>query len=278
MQVLRVPAETLEGLRADLEKKGGAPKRPNSQYEAFRLEMGRFQVVGYTSGKVTLSDARLVPILEESLQAVLPPAEGVVVGSDEAGKGEWLGPMVVAACAVRPGDRARLVAHGVMDSKDLKRGAVLPVARHVEETQPHKVLLIAPPKFNDLWARFKAEGKSLNHLLAWGHATALGEVIAGLEEAGEAEGARVVVDLFDRVRTEARAARAFDTERYPVEQRARAEDEVAVAAASCLAKAARERWVDAAERRLGAPLRSLTRKAAKAHPQVEAFAKVGYLK
>lgn len=44
----------------------------------------------------------------------------VIVGSDETGKGEWLGPMTIAAVAITPEQSSYLVTQGVMDSKELK--------------------------------------------------------------------------------------------------------------------------------------------------------------
>ncbi len=247
-------------------------------HEAFRVEMGRWPLVGYATGKVTFDEDQLVEVLEDAIREVIDRPAGPVVGSDEAGKGEWLGPLVAAACAVMPGDRPPLVARGVMDSKEVSGAAMGNVAQAVEDVCPHNaVVLISPSRFNELWPRFKQEGKSLNDLVAWAHAKALGDVIGQLEDDGQASGARVVVDEFSRVATEARTAKTFDTDAYPVEQRPRAEDEIAVAAASVLARAARERWIDAFERREGVPIRSLDREAAKAHEKKDAFAKVGYL-
>ncbi|MDX1611372.1 MAG: hypothetical protein R3185_03315, partial [Candidatus Thermoplasmatota archaeon] len=241
-------------------------------------EMGRWPLVAYSSGKITVSEDRLAEVLEDILQDVLDPVDATVVGSDEAGKGEWLGPLVAAACAVPSPRRAGLVARGVMDSKDLSDTQLTRVAKMLEDSElPQAVVLIAPERFNELWPAFKAEGKNLNDLLAWAHAKALGQVLQELEEADRAAEVRIVVDQFDKVATEARTQAVFDTETYNVEQRVRAEDEVAVAAASVLARAARERWIDAYERQEGVPVRSLNQEDAAAREDAGAFAKVGYL-
>lgn len=276
--MIRVPADRLDAFEQALLDRAGQPQDRSGEHERFRIAMGRWDVVGYDTGKVTISEEELMPVIEEVLEEVLELAEATVVGSDEAGKGEWLGPLTVGACAVAPGERAALVAEGVMDSKELSLDRLLDVVDAIEREQPHQaVVVIGPERFNELFAELKAEGKGLNDLVAWAHATALGEVIGSLEQDGAVDPARVVVDEFDRVRTEARAARAFDVDRYPVEQRVQAEDEIAVAAASCLAKAARERWIDRYEERAGIPVRSYGIEKAREHPQREAFAKVAYL-
>lgn len=278
MHVIRVPPERLERFLQALGDRGARDVETKGEHEAFRVEMGRWPLVGYATGKVTFEEDQLVEILEDALRDVIEKPTGPVIGSDEAGKGEWLGPLVAAACAVVPGDRPALIARGVMDSKEVPRTALTHVAETVEQVCPYNaVVLISPSRFNELWPAFKQEGKSLNDLVAWAHAKALGDVIGQLEDAGEASGARILVDEFSRVATEARTASAFDVEAYPVEQRPRAEDEVAVAAASVLARAARERWIDAFERREGIPVRSMDRATADEHEKKGLFAKVGYL-
>lgn len=278
VHVIRIPPDRLERFIEVLEGMGAQHIETKGEHEAFRVEMGRWTLVGYATGKVTFDEDQLVEVLEDALREVIEPPQGPVVGSDEAGKGEWLGPLVAAACAVVPGDRAALIARGVMDSKDVSPRAMARVAEAVEDVCPYNaVVMVSPSRFNELWPRFKEEGKSLNDLVAWAHAKALGDVIGQLEDAGEASGVRVVVDEFSRVATEARTSRAFDVEEYPVEQRPRAEDEIAVAAASVLARAARERWIDAFERRESTPVRSLDRDGAREHEKKGLFAKVGYL-
>lgn len=278
MRVIRLPPDRLDAFEQALEDRAGQQQDRPGEHERFRIAMGRWTVVGYDTGKVTISDEALMPVIEEVLEEILVPEAATVVGSDEAGKGEWLGPLVVAACAVAPDERAALVAEGVMDSKELSADRLSSVATRIERRQAHQeVVLVAPERFNELWRELKAEGKGLNDLVAWAHATALGSVIEQLESADATDGVRIVVDEFDRVRTQARAQRAFDVDRYPVEQRVRAEDEIAVAAASVLAKAARERWIDRYEERAGVPVRSLTRNQAAERDDRGAFAKVGYL-
>lgn len=278
MRVIRVPPERLDRFEQALLDRAGKHVEQPGEHERFRIQMGRWDVVAYNTGKVTISDEQLVPVIVEVLDEVLAEPEATVVGSDEAGKGEWLGPLVAAACAVSPDRTAELVAGGVMDSKELSRERIADVAETIEaELEHHAVVLVSPERFNELYAEFQAEGQTLDDLTAWAHAQALGEVLAGLEDEGRAGGARIVVDEFDRVATQARTARAFDVDRYPVEQRPRAEDELAVAAASVLAKAARERWIDSYEERASQRVRGLSIDEARTHPDRETFAKTSFV-
>lgn len=278
VHVIRVPLKRLGAFEQALVDRAGRHLEMPGEHERFRIEMGRWEVVAYGSGKVTISDERLVPVIVEVLDEVLEPVEATTVGSDEAGKGEWLGPLTVAACAVEPDERAKLLARGVMDSKELSRSAVVDVAAMVEDRlDHHEVIVVSPPRFNELFAEFKQEGQSLNDLVAWAHARALGEVLEGLDASDPDQQIRIVVDEFDRVATQARTSRAFDVERFPVEQRPRAEDEVAVAAASVLAKAARERWIDAYEETSSRELRGMSIDQAREQEDAGAFAKTSYL-
>lgn len=278
VHVIRVPEDRLDAFEAALMDRAGQRVESPGKHERFRVRLGRWELVGYGSGKVVVLDEAVLPVVEEVLGEVLEAVEGTVVGSDEAGKGEWLGPLVVAACAVPSGKRASLVVRGVMDSKALSRDRVLAAAGEIEALGlVHEVVLVSPERFNTLFERFKAEGKNLNDLVAWAHAKALGSVLEALEAKGGASSVRIVVDEFDRVRTQARAQRAFDVEVYPVEQRVQAEDEVAVAAASVLAKAARERWVAAFEAREGVDVGSLSMSQARGHALRERFAKTRWL-
>ncbi len=274
MHVLRIPPARLEAFEQALIDRAGQPEQGKGEHERFRIRMGRWEVVGYDSGKITTHNEELLPVLEEVLGDVLEPEGSTVVGSDEAGKGEWLGPLTVAACAVPPDARARLVARGVMDSKELSSARVLEAARLVEKGPlEHETVLVSPSRFNALFPEFKGEGKGLNDLVAWAHAKAIGAVLDELPD----NQVRVVVDEFDRVRTQARTQRAFDVDAFPVEQRVQAEDEIAVAAASVLAKAAHLRWIDGFEEDTGIPAGSMTMDEAREHEHRERFAKVDYL-
>ena len=97
------------------------------------------------------------------------------IGTDESGKGDYFGPMVIAGVLIDSTTETALKELGVKDSKTLtdKRckelavqiRALLPVGYHEVE--------ILPERYNQLYEQFKSEGKNLNHLLAWGHARAI---------------------------------------------------------------------------------------------------------
>ena len=148
------------------------------------------------------------------------------VGIDEAGKGDYFGPMVVAGVRVMDRQAAeKLKDIGVRDSKDLGVAQASRMAERIREeigSENFRVVSLAPREFE---ARRSAAG-NVNKLL--------GELDAGIIGELGAEVEVIVVDEF------ARAARSllepYVPEGVRLEVRTRAEDDAAVAAASILAR------------------------------------------
>src|SRR5438477_6975175 len=93
------------------------------------------------------------------------------IGVDESGKGDYFGPLVIAACYVGPEHLAEL--EGVKDSKKLTDKMALSFSSVIKRTCPHAVIAIGPAKYNELYASMR----NLNKLLAWGHARAIENVL-----------------------------------------------------------------------------------------------------
>lgn len=147
------------------------------------------------------------------------------VGVDESGKGDFFGPLVVAACYVGPEHYAEL--EGVKDSKKLTDLQALALAEKIKKVCPHSVILMNPVKYNELYLKIK----NLNHLLAWGHAQAIENVLekqpADLIISDQfAAGGNVVKSKLKELGRQAQFV-----------SRVRAESDLAVAAASILARA-----------------------------------------
>jgi ribonuclease HIII len=192
------------------------------QHAHFQARGPGIVVSAYKSGKVVVQGPRA----EELFPAPpVPKLKGAVCGSDESGKGDYFGPLAVAAVVVRPGEEKILRDAGVRDSKEMADSTILRAAVTVRKL-PHAVRVLTPPEYN---ARHDAE-KNVALFLATLHA----EAIAGALRAATAT--RVVIDQFTFAeRLEEALARAGV--KLPVEIRPRAEDNPAVAAASVLARA-----------------------------------------
>jgi len=107
--------------------------------------------------------------------------KGTYIGTDESGKGDYFGPLVVAGVLVTDKTAAILTELGVMDSKKLNESKIVSLARQIVQVvgeEAVSVVEMGPAKYNELYQRFKTSGKNLNHLLAWGHATVIENLLA----------------------------------------------------------------------------------------------------
>jgi len=97
------------------------------------------------------------------------------IGTDESGKGDYFGPMVIAGIWLDEPAKAKLEAMGIKDSKLLSDKRCRELAARIRTTCNGKFVEveITPERYNELYEQFKKEGKNLNHLLAWGHARAI---------------------------------------------------------------------------------------------------------
>lgn len=106
--------------------------------------------------------------------------DGRWIGSDESGKGDFFGPLVVAAVRVDAAAAASLAAAGVRDSKTLTDAKARALAARIRDicAGGYVELEITPARYNTLYDQFRTEGKNLNHLLAWAHARVLEDLLA----------------------------------------------------------------------------------------------------
>ena len=178
--------------------------------------------------------------------ALAPAVPGAAcwVGSDESGKGDFFGPLVVAAVALDTTSWRVLEALGVQDSKRLTDARIGALAAQIRDVAPHEVITIMPPRYNELWRTFG----NVNRLLGWAHARAIEDV---LERAPQATAA--VADQFGDESIIRKAL--FERGRaVTLVQMHRAESDPAVAAASVLARAEFVRRLDALSRDAGVRL------------------------
>ncbi|MCA1838443.1 MAG: ribonuclease HIII, partial [Actinobacteria bacterium] len=91
------------------------------------------------------------------------------IGIDESGKGDYFGPLVIAAVYVTRETEQELVLMDARDSKRISDGRILEMAPDIRQLYPHSVVAIGPQRYNELYEKIR----NLNRLLAWGHARAL---------------------------------------------------------------------------------------------------------
>jgi len=167
-----------------------------------------------------LHDSRIIVTTE------LPSAGIARIGIDESGKGDYFGPLVIAAVCVTPDQEADLQLMQVRDSKKISDGRILELAPDIRQVCRHSVVAIGPQRYNELYAKIR----NLNRLLAWGHARAL-ENILDQVDCGVA-----ISDQFGDERFVLNALQEKG-KRVRLIQRTKAESDLAVAAASILARA-----------------------------------------
>lgn len=148
------------------------------------------------------------------------------IGTDESGKGDFFGPLVIAGVYVDEELSKKFVDLGIKDSKKLDDKTIIKLSAHIRNNAPHSVVVIMPEKYNELYNSFK----NLNKLLAWGHARAIENVLA-----------RQSCDcaLSDKFGDESLIKNALlkNGRNINLEQRVRGESYIGVAAASVIARA-----------------------------------------
>lgn len=165
-------------------------------------------------------------------------------GVDESGKGDFFGPLVIAGVFVDRGIARELMDAGVQDSKRISSDSrIRTLAEAIRKTSMglHEVVLIGPAKYNELYEKFG----NLNKLLAWGHARVIENLLAKKPDCP-----RSLSDQFADARlieqSLLRHGRKID-----IQQRPRAESDIAVAAASIMAREGFINWLEREGKKLG---------------------------
>jgi ribonuclease HIII len=165
-------------------------------------------------------------------------------GVDESGKGDFFGPLVIAGVYVDPGIARKLLDAGVVDSKRIGSDArIRALADTIRKTSLGllETVLIGPAKYNELYEKFG----NLNKLLGWGHARVIENLLAKKPDCP-----RALSDQFADARVMEQSLLRHGR-KIDIEQRPRAESDVAVAAASILAREAFINWLERKGQEIG---------------------------
>ena len=97
------------------------------------------------------------------------------IGTDESGKGDFFGPLVVAGFLIKRDMEADLREMGVTDSKNLSSTKIKNIASKLKKKYSKHISIVSPSnvKYNQLYESFK----NLNKFLAWGHARVIQNLI-----------------------------------------------------------------------------------------------------
>lgn len=222
-------------LQADLEEQGFEMAKP--PYTVFSAKKKGVSCTLYESGSLTVQGKEMDAFMEFYLEPEIlksfkyshPLAHLDLkphIGMDEAGKGDYFGPLCIAAVYADAEGIKKMQEMGVRDSKKISDSEILKLATKIRGAFPYTVIRLFPHKYNELHAKFK----NLNRLLGWAHASAVGDLAAktGCKEA--------LLDQFAEKYVMENALKQKKIEIH-LEQKTHGEEDLVVAAASILARA-----------------------------------------
>ncbi len=151
----------------------------------FSAQKKGLSITYYFSGKLVVQGKAmdefiryyLEPEILESLDYTHPENLKDVkshIGIDEAGKGDFFGPLCIAGLYADKEEIQKIIKMGIKDSKSLSDKTISKLASQLKELFPHEIISIYPMKYNELYEKFK----NLNSLLGWGHSKAIQNLIA----------------------------------------------------------------------------------------------------
>jgi ribonuclease HIII len=156
---------------------------------------------------------------------LFPPEKGHI-GTDESGKGDYFGPVVIAGVFLPDGQEEVLGEFGVKDSKRTSDNRSRELAEVIKRGYVHSVVSIGPERYNELYLKLR----NLNRILAWGHSRVIENILEKVD-------CRLAIT--DQFGDKAFVLNALMKKGKRIEliQKPKAEEDMAVAAASLLARA-----------------------------------------
>ena len=238
--VCTVTEEQAEQLRLLLDGRGW--KFSEQPYARWKAVLEKTNVVAYNSGKLTVQGGGTEDFVTFLLEPEIlhtftfgyeeEPAEEAVDphgGGDESGKGDFFGPLCIAGVYADEVTGPKLRAIGCCDSKLIKSSKkIMELSAGIREIAGNgwTAVVIGPESYNRLYAKFG----NLNRLLAWGHARVIENLLEKVPACP-----RMLSDKFADERLIRRALLTRGRE-IRLDQRTKAESDVAVAAASILSR------------------------------------------
>jgi ribonuclease HIII len=204
-------------------------------------ESNKVNVTVYTSGKLVVQGKGTTDFVQFYLEPVLlgearlgyehildPTMLEPRIGVDESGKGDFFGPLVVAGVYVNEVAAKNLMEIGVRDSKLIKSDArIAAMAKEIRAIPGCKYNLvpIGPQRYNELHAKMR----NVNDILGWGHARVIENLLA------QVACGKAISDQFGNKNIVKRALMERG-KKIELVQRHKAESDLAVAAASIIAR------------------------------------------
>jgi ribonuclease HIII len=216
-------------------------------YARFAGEKDKLNVVFYESGKLVLQGKDTQEFIEFVLEpeilkeaklgyeAVLnPELLAPRLGVDESGKGDFFGPLCIAGVYINESVVMAWKDAGIRDSKNISSDKRIRELAELIKDTPGCVTSVVPignEKYNQLYQKMR----SVNTMLAWGHARVI-ENLMGWKYKMNPIPVRAISDQFASSKDPVAKALMSMGREIELVQKHRAEEDLAVAAASILAR------------------------------------------
>jgi len=234
-------ADKIAQMKRDLEARGFMFREIPYAHFGAEHRGEKVNVAVYTSGKLVVQGKGTTDFVQFYLEPQLlgearlgyehildPTMLEPRIGVDESGKGDFFGPLVIAGAFLNEEAARAMMEIGVRDSKLIKSDArIAEIAKQIR-TSPGcvtDVVAIGPEKYNELHARMR----NVNDILGWGHARVIENLL------GRVDSPTAISDQFGNKRIIERALMERGR-KIKLVQRHKAESDLAVAAASIIAR------------------------------------------
>lgn len=234
-----------EKLRGILAKRDFEPAEV--PHAVFSYKRPSLKVTWYNSGKLLVQGKGTKEFVELTLEPEVlgeaafgemlnaePEQFDPRIGVDESGKGDFFGPLVVAGVYINDSIARALDKMGVKDSKaitsDKKISKLAEGIRNISGCV-HSVVPIGNASYN----RLHQQMRNVNKILAWGHARVI-ENLLGQRDRMNPAPLRAISDQFSRSKSTIQSALMEKGRQLELVQMHKAESDLAVAAASILAR------------------------------------------
>lgn len=241
----KLTEQQAETLRVWLETHGY--KFREVPYACFAAEKEKTNVVFYQSGKLVIQGKGTQEFIEFVLEPEVlkearlgyeetlnPEMLDARIGVDESGKGDFFGPMCVAGVYINESVIRAWKGSGIRDSKTIGSDNKIKEYAELIRKTPGCVSTVVPIG-NEAYNRLYAKMRSVNSILAWGHARVI-ENLMGLKYQMSPPPLRAISDQFAHSKEVIEKAIMYLGKGITLVQRHKAESDLAVAAASILAR------------------------------------------
>ena len=216
-------------------------------YARFAFESDKTNIVFYESGKLVVQGKGTAEFVEFVLEPeILKQAklgyETILnpdlllprIGVDESGKGDFFGPLCIAGVYVNESVIGAWQDAGIRDSKNISSDKKISDLAELIRKTPGCVVdsvVVGNEAYNRLYSKMR----SVNTLLAWGHARVI-ENLMGKRYQMNPPPVKAISDQFAASKSVIEKALMAQGKEIQLVQRHKAEEDIAVAAASILAR------------------------------------------